>query len=165
MNIRAPQVRCILADGSMGGVMTVREALKKAMETGLDLVEISPNADPPVCRIMDYGKFRYEEEQKRKKAQKNRVRQEVKEIKFHVNTEENDYQVKLRNIRRFIEEGDKVKISLQFRGRENAHKDLGVDVLNRVLQDTTDIATIEQTVKQMGRNASALLGPKSAKGG
>ncbi|MCL1856835.1 MAG: translation initiation factor IF-3 [Kiritimatiellaeota bacterium] len=160
MNIRVPQVRCILADGSMGGIMTIRDALKKAMESDLDLVEISPNANPPVCRIMNYGKFKYEEEQKKKMARKNRVQQLVKEIKFHVNTEENDYQVKLRNIRRFLEEGDKVKLTLQFRGRENAHKDLGLEVLGRVLQDVTDVATIEQAVKQMGRSATALLGPK-----
>jgi len=163
MNIRVPTIRCIMADGSMGGVMPTRDALRKAIELGLDLVEISPNAEPPVCRIMDYGKFRYEEEQKRKEARKKQVRVEIKEIKFHVNTEENDYLVKLRNIRKFIEGGDKVKITLQFRGRENAHKDLGVDVLNRVAQDLADVATVEQNVRQMGRNAFALLGPKSGK--
>jgi len=163
MNIRVPQVRCILADGSMGGVMPTREALRKAIEAGLDLVEISPNAEPPVCRIMDYGKFKYEEEQKKKQARKNQVRQDIKEIKFHVGTEENDYQVKLRNIRKFLEDGDKVKLTLQFRGRENAHKELGMDVLNRVIQDVVDIAIVEQNAKQLGRNVSGLLAPKSAK--
>jgi len=143
--------------------MPTREALRKAMDLGLDLVEISPNAEPPVCRIMDYGKFKYEEEQKKKQARKNQIRVEIKEIKFHVNTEENDYQVKLRSIRKFIEDGDKVKLTLQFRGRENAHKELGMDVLKRVIQDVSDVAAIEQNAKQMGRNVSALLGPKPSK--
>jgi len=149
-----------MADGSMGGVMPTREALRKAMDLGLDLVEISPNADPPVCRIMDYGKFKYEEEQKKKQARKNQIRVEIKEIKFHVNTEENDYQVKLRSIRKFIGDGDKVKLTLQFRGRENAHKELGMDVLKRVIQDASDVAAVEQGTRQMGRNVFALLGPK-----
>jgi len=160
MNIRVPQVRCILADGSMGGVMPTREALRKAIDSGLDLVEISPNADPPVCRIMDYGKYKYEEDQKRKQARKHQIRQEVKEIKFHVGTEENDYQVKLRNIRKFLQEGDKVKLTLQFRGRENAHKELGMDMMKRVLQDLSDAGTTEQPAKQMGRNVTAMIAPR-----
>ena len=160
MNIRVPQVRCILADGSMGGVMPTREALRKAIDVGLDLVEISPNAEPPVCRIMDYGKYKYEEDQKRKQTRKNQVRQEVKEIKFHVGTEENDYQVKLRNIRKFLQEGDKVKLTLQFRGRENAHKELGMDVVNRIILDLSTDGVVEQPAKQLGRNVTAMMSPK-----
>ena len=147
----------------MGGVMPTREALRKAIDAGLDLVEISPNAEPPVCRIMDYGKFKYEEEQKKKQARKNQVRVDIKEVKFHVGTEENDYQVKMRNIRKFLQEGNKVKLTLQFRGRENAHKELGMDVMNRVIQDVAGVAIVEQGAKQLGRNVSGLLAPKPVK--
>ena len=147
----------------MAGVMPTREALRMAMDQGLDLVEISPNAEPPVCRIMDYGKYRYEEEQKKKLAKKNRAQVVVKEVKFHVNVEENDYQLKIRNIRKFIAEGNKVKLTLQFRGRENAHKELGAEVLQRVIQDIADVAAVEQAPRLNGRALNGQVGPKPQK--
>jgi translation initiation factor IF-3 len=147
----------------MGGVIPTRDALRMAIDQGLDLVEISPNAEPPVCRIMDFGKFRYEEGQRKKVARKSQSRTVVKEVKFHVNVDEHDYQVKMRNIRTFLEEGHKIKLTLQFRGRENAHRELGNDVLNRVIKDVADVAVVEQTARQMGRSLIAMLGVKASK--
>ncbi len=150
-------------DGAQLGLFSSREALAKAQAQDLDLVEISPNANPPVCRIMDYGKFKYEEERKRKEARKNQTRQDVKEVKFHANVDTADYQLKIRNIRTFIADGNKVKLTLMFRGRENAHKELGTEVLARVCTDVADIAQVEQAPKVMGRSVSGLLGPKTKK--
>ncbi len=163
LKIRVPTVRCILPDGSMGGVMPTRDALRLAVDANLDLVEISPNAEPPVCRIMDFGKFRYDEGQRRKQARKHQARTMVKEVKFHVNVDEHDYAVKLRNIRGFLEEGHKIKLTLQFRGRENAHRELGVEVLNRVIQELSDVAVVEQVPRQMGRSLTGMMGPKLKK--
>ncbi len=143
--------------------MPTRDAMRLAVEAGLDLVEISPNAEPPVCRIMDFGKFRYDEGQKRKQTRKSQSRTVVKEVKYHVNVDEHDYQVKLRNIRAFLQEGHKVKLTLQFRGRENAHRELGGEVLARVVKDVSDLANVEQEPRQMGRSLTGLLGVKPHK--
>lgn len=153
-------MRCVMPDGSQAGILPTREALRRAADLGLDLVEISPNATPPVCRIMDYGKFKYEEGQKRKLARKNQVKIVVKEIKFHPNVDENDFQIKMRNIRSFIKDGNKVKLTLQYRGRENAHRELGEEVINRVCREAAEFAVIEQEPKLMGKMINALIGPK-----
>ena len=147
----------------MGGVIPIKEAMKLAEAAGLDLVEISPNAEPPVCRIMDFGKYRYDEGQKKKQAKKNQTKTVIKEVKFHVNVGDNDYNVKMRNIRTFLAEGSKIKLTLQFRGRENAHKELGDEVVARVIADLADVAVVEQQPKQMGRILSGMLAPKPAK--
>ena len=162
--IRVPAVRCLLPDGSQLGVVPTREALWKAQQMGLDLVEISPNAQPPVCKIMDYGKWKYEEDRKKKEARKNQARTQLKEVKFHANTDVGDYQLKMRNIRAFLAEGNKVKLTLMFRGRENAHKELGEEVLQRVCADLADVAQVEQAPKVVGRSCTGMLAPKSQKG-
>jgi len=143
--------------------MATRDALRLAVEANLDLVEISPNAEPPVCRIMDFGKYRYDEGQRRKQARKNQAKTVVKEVKFHVNVDDHDYQVKLRNIRTFLEEGHKIKLTLQFRGRENAHRELGNEVVKRVIEDVADVAVVEQFPRQMGRSLIGMLGSKPQK--
>ena len=158
--IRAPEIRCLLPDGAQAGIMSLRDALKLSEERGLDLVEISPNAEPPVCRIMDYGKFKYEEGQRKKQAKKSQSKSVIKEVKFHANVDENDYQIKLRNIRGFLADGDKVKLTLQFRGRENAHREIGDEVMKRVCQDLADVAVVEQEPRLLGRAINGLLGPK-----
>lgn len=143
--------------------MPTRDALRLAVEAGLDLVEISPNAEPPVCRIMDFGKYRYDEGQRRKQARKNQAKTVVKEVKFHVNVDAHDYNVKLRNIRNFLTEGHKIKLTLQFRGRENAHRELGNEVVTRVINDVSDLAVVEQPPRQMGRSLIGILGVKPQK--
>ena len=143
--------------------MTLSEALRLAEHHGLDLVEITPNANPPVCRIMDFGKFKYEEGQKKKQAKKNQSKVVTKEIKFHANVDENDYQLKIRNIRSFLAEGNKIKLTLQFRGRENAHRELGHEVIDRVCRDVADVANVEQEPQLMGRSINGMLGPKQTK--
>lgn len=143
------------------GIVNLREALEKAEELGLDLVEISPNAEPPVCRIMDYGKFLYEKSKSSKEQKKKQKVIQVKEIKFRPGTDEGDYQVKLRNLIRFLEDGDKVKITLRFRGREMAHQKIGVNVLNRVKNDLIDLAVIESFPSKIeGRQMIMVLAPK-----
>lgn len=161
--IRVPMVRCVRADGEMAGVMATRDALKLAQQDGLDLVEISPNADPPVCRIMDFGKYRYDESVKRKKARKQQHIRSVKEIKFHANVAEHDYETKISHAKKFLEKGHKVKLSLQFRGRENAHRELGFEVVNRALKDCGELAVVDMEPKLMGRSIVAMLGAKSVK--
>src|SRR5208283_4684037 len=131
-DIRSAQVRLIDQDGEMQGVMSAREALHRAFAAGLDLLEISPNAEPPVVKILDYGKFKYEQQKKRKEAKKKQKVIEIKEIKVRPNIDENDYQVKMRAMKSFIEEGDKVKVTLRFRGREMAHQEIGIRVLERI---------------------------------
>jgi len=143
--------------------MPTREAMRLAVDAGLDLVEVSPNAEPPVCRIMDFGKYRYDESQRKKQARKSQPRTVVKEVKFRVNVDENDYQVKMRNVRNFLAEGHKVKLTLQFRGRENAHRELGHAVIERVIEDVAEIAVVEQAPRLMGRAINALIGTKSQK--
>lgn len=160
--IRVSEVRCVDADGSQLGVISTRDALIRAEQQGMDLVEISPTANPPVCRIMDYGKFKYDQEKKQKQQKKNQTATKVKEIKFHSNVDEHDYQTKLRHTRGFLGEGHRVKCSLFFRGREGAHQELGFEVINRVMNDCADIAQAEQPPKLMGRSIIMLLTPKPA---
>lgn len=148
----------------MIGIMPTRDALRLAESQELDLVETSPNADPPVCKIMDFGKFRYEESLKRKEARKKQSRQQTKEVKFHSGTDENDINVKVRKIKEFIEDGDKVKVSLQYRGRENAHRELGVELINRVIKLCEEFTQVEQSPKLMGKVLGCLLAPVSMKG-
>jgi len=143
--------------------MQTREAQRGAQSKGLDLVEVSPNADPPVCKIMDYGKFRYEEGMKRKLARKNQKTTTVKEIKFHASVDTNDLETKLRKIRDFLTAGHKVKLTLQYRGRENAHKELGMDVVNSVIEKLGEEVVVEQAPKIMGRVLGCLLAPKPVK--
>ena len=142
--IRVPQVRLIDEEGEMQGVLTVRDAQARAYAVGLDLVEISPNAEPPVCKILDYGKFRYEQQKKSSEARKRQKVVEIKEIKVRPNIDDNDYQVKLRAMKSFIAEGDKVKVTLRFRGREITHQELGVRVFDRLRADMGDTVKMEQ---------------------
>jgi len=142
--------------------MSVEQALNLAVEQGMDLVEIAPNAEPPVCRIMDYGKYRFEQAKKGQAAKKKQKVTHVKEIKFRPGTEEADYQVKMRNVRRFLEAGDKVKITLRFRGREMAHQELGVEMLKRVRDDLIDEAVVEQMPKMEGRQMTMMVNGKKA---
>ena len=141
--IRIPQVRLIDQNGEMQGVLSAREAIQRAFAVGLDLVEISPNADPPVCKILDFGKFKYEQQKKRNEAKKKQKVIEIKEIKVRPNIDENDYQVKMRAMKSFIEEGDKVKVTLRFRGREMAHQDIGVRVLERIRAEMDTTSKVE----------------------
>ena len=152
-------MRCLRPDGSQLGILSLSEALRLAESAGLDLVEVNPNGSPPVCRIMDYGKFKYEEDRRKKEAKKRQNKVIIKEIKFHANVDENDYQVKLRNIKSFLAEGDKVRVTLQFRGRENAHKQLGEEVVARVKEDLKGTASVEQEPKLTGRTITGLFGP------
>jgi translation initiation factor IF-3 len=149
----------------MLGVMPTREAQRLADAQGLDLVEVSPNAEPPVCKIMDYGKFRYEESIKRKQARKHQKVVQIKEVKFHATTDTGDLDHKLRQIREFIEEGDKVKVTLQYRGRENAHKEIGVELVNKVVEACLPFAITEQPPKLIGRVLGCMLAPKPVKPG
>jgi translation initiation factor IF-3 len=158
--IRVPQVRLIDQDGEMMGVMTARDAMLKAFAVGLDLVEISPNADPPVCKILDYGKFKYEQQKKRNEAKKKQKVIEIKEIKVRPNIDENDYQVKMRAMKSFIEEGDKVKVTLRFRGREMAHQDIGVRVLERIRSELDLTTKVEQMPRLENRQMVMVLSPR-----
>lgn len=154
------EVRCIDADGTQVGIISTAQARAMAEKQGLDLVEISPTAKPPVCRIMDHGKFRYEQEKKEKTARKNQSQTRMKEVKFHANVEEHDYQTKLRHARDFLAEGHRIKASLYFRGRENAHQELGYEVLQRFMKDCEDIAQADQVPTRMGRALLMLLSPR-----
>ena len=142
------------------GVMKTADAIAEAEAQGLDLVEVSPNTDPPVCKILDYGKFKYEAQKKKNEAKKKQKIIEVKEIKLRPNIDEHDYQVKMRNVQKFLDEGDKVKVTMRFRGREMAHQELGVNVLNRVRDDTEDVAKIEAFPKLEGRQMIMVIAPK-----
>jgi translation initiation factor IF-3 len=154
-------VRLIDLEGEQVGVVSINEALIKAAEAGVDLVEISPNAEPPVCRIMDYGKFLYEKSKSAKEQKKKQKIIQVKEIKFRPGTDEGDYQVKLRNLIRFLEEGDKTKITLRFRGREMAHQQIGLDMLNRLKEDLALLAVVESFPSRIeGRQMIMVLAPK-----
>lgn len=155
----------INANSEMLGVMTTRDAQRLADQQGLDLVEVSPNAEPPVCKIMDFGKFRYEESIKRKLARKNQKMTQIKEVKFHASVDTNDLSHKLRQIKEFLAEGHKVKITLQYRGRENAHKELGMEVVNRVIQDCAVEAIVEQSPKLIGRTLGCMLAARPVKPG
>ena len=157
--IRAPEIRLIGADGDNVGVVSPRRAMELAEEAGLDLVEISPNATPPVCKIMDYGKFKYEQQKRESEARKKQKTIEVKEVKFRPNTDTHDYDVKMRNVFRFLEAGDKVKVTLRFRGREMAHQNLGRDLLERVAEDVKELGKIENMPKMEGRQMVMMIGP------
>lgn len=149
------------ADGESVGVVSISEALEAAVEAGMDLVEISPNAEPPVCRVMDYGKFLFEKSKAAKEQKKKQKQIQIKEVKFRPGTDIGDYQVKLRNLTRFLEEGNKVKVTIRFRGREMAHQDIGVDVLNRLKEDTAELAVVESFPSRIeGRQMIMVLAPK-----
>ena len=139
--------------------MDPRDAMRMAEQVGLDLVEISPNASPPVCKIMDFGKFKYEQQKKAAEAKKKQKVIEVKEVKFRPNIDEHDYDVKMRNVSRFLEDGDKVKVTLRFRGREMAHQDLGREVLQRIAKDTEGLGKVESMPKMEGRQMIMVIGP------
>uniref|UniRef100_UPI002FCD8D70 translation initiation factor IF-3 n=1 Tax=Zobellella maritima TaxID=2059725 RepID=UPI002FCD8D70 len=158
--IRLKEVRLVGLEGEALGVVSITEALEAAAAQGVDLVEISPNAEPPVCRIMDYGKFLYEKSKATKEQKKKQKQIQVKEIKFRPGTDEGDYQVKLRNLVRFLEEGNKAKVTLRFRGREMAHQELGFDLLNRIKTDLDELALVEAFPKLEGRQAVMVLAPK-----
>jgi translation initiation factor IF-3 len=157
--IRGSDIRLIGADGENVGVVSPERAMAMAEEAGLDLVEISPNATPPVCKIMDFGKYKYETQKKEAEARKKQKIIEIKEIKFRPNTDTNDYDVKMRSVFKFLEEGDKVKITLRFRGREMAHQELGRQLLERVAEDTKDAGKVENFPKMEGRQMVMLIGP------
>lgn len=155
-------MRCVGPDGSQIGIIATREAMALAERHGLDLVEIAPQAQPPVCRIMDFGKFKYEQEKKDKRAKKHQSATRVKEVQLHPNVGDHDYQTKVRHMREFLEEGHRVKVGLFFRGRENAHHEIGFEVMSRVIKDTQDLGLPEQPPKLMGRNIIMLLTPRPA---
>lgn len=161
--IRVPQVRCISETGEQIGVITTAEALRRAESRGLDLVEISPNADPPVCRIMNFGKYRYEESQREKLARKHQATVSLKETKFHMNVEEHDYQTKLNHIREFLTKGHRVKASLLFRGRENEHRELGYNLMTRLAKDCENLGAPESSPRLFGNNLVIMLHPQHGK--
>jgi translation initiation factor IF-3 len=155
-----PEVRLIGEEGEQIGVVTIRAALQMAEEAGVDLVEIAPLAKPPVCRVMDYGKFKYHEAKKQHEAKLKQKQVQVKEIKLRPGTDENDYQIKLRNMTRFLEDEDKVKVTLRFRGREMAHQEIGMRQLERIKADLLELAQVEQMPKMEGRQMVMMLAPK-----
>ena len=158
--IIAPEVRVINQEGEQVGVVSIEEARTISSEANLDLVEISPNAEPPVCRIMDYGKFRFEESKKLQTAKKKQKQTQVKEIKFRPGTDIGDYNIKLRKLVSFLQEGDRTKVTLRFRGREMAHQELGMELLLRVKADLEEYGTVEQEPKMEGRLMVMVLAPK-----
>ena len=158
--INVPRVRLVDARGEMVGVVSRNDALSMAADAGLDLVEVAANADPPVCKILDYGKYKYEEQKKKNEARKKQKVIEVKEIKLRPGIDDHDYDVKMRSMVKFIEEGDKVKVTMRFRGRELAHQELGMDVLMRVKTDLDEIAKVEQFPKMEGRQMTMVMSPK-----
>jgi len=156
--IRAPKVRVVYGEGQQLGVMSTREAVEKAKSVGLDLVEIAAKADPPVCRIVDYGKYKYEQS-KLKKTSKSKGPTKMKEVKFRVRTEEHDYNIKCARIEKFLDEGNKVRIQLQFRGRENAHKEIGFEVMEKVKVDLKGMSHVDMEPKLAGRAIGMILSP------
>jgi translation initiation factor IF-3 len=158
--ITVPTVRLVKEDGTMVGVTPIREALAMAADAGLDLVEISPNAEPPVCKILDFGKFKYEIQKKRNEARKKQKVIDVKEIKLRPGIDEHDYEVKMRAVTRFLEEGDKVKVTMRFRGREMVHQELGAQVLERVRTQFDAAAKVEQMPRLEGRQMVMVLAPR-----
>jgi translation initiation factor IF-3 len=158
--INVPKVRVIDDEGENLGVMFTREAIEQANEKGLNLVEVSPNADPPVCKYLDVGKFRYEAQKKANLARKTQKTQDIKEVKMRPNIDTHDYDVKMRNVTKFIENGDKVKITLRFRGREMAHQHLGMDLLKKVQEDVAEVAKVEAFPRLEGRQMLMVLSPK-----
>lgn len=158
--IRVPEVRLIGAEGEQLGVVAMRDALKMTEEAGLDLVEVSPEAKPPVCRIMDYGKFKFQISKRKAAAKKKQKQIQIKEVKLRPATEEADYQVKLRNVTKFLEQGDKAKITIRFRGREMSHPELGMQLLHRMISELSELGGVEQHPKFEGRQIVMVLGPK-----
>ncbi|MBL6453696.1 translation initiation factor IF-3 [Belnapia sp. T6] len=159
-DIRVPQVRLIDQDGEMIGVMSARDAMLRAFEVGMDLLEISPNAVPPVCKITDYGKYKYEQQKKANEARKRQKVVEIKEVKVRPNIDDHDYEVKMRQMKSFIGEGDKVKVTLRFRGREMAHQDLGIKVLERIRVELGETIKVEQMPRLENRQMIMVLAPK-----
>jgi len=153
-------VRVIDAEGKQLGILSVKEAIRIAAEQSLDLVEVAPGAAPPVCRIMNYGKYRYQQNKRSQEAKKNQTVIQVKEVKIRPRTEEHDFQFKLRHVKRFLSEGDRVKVSLMFRGREIAHPEFGREMLNRILEELKDQIALEQAPRLEGRNMVMILAPK-----
>jgi translation initiation factor IF-3 len=158
--ITAPQVRLIDAEGEPVGIVSIAEALRMAEEADLDLVEIAPLAEPPVCRVMDIGKFKYAESKKQHEAKLKQKQVQIKEVKFRPGTDEGDYNIKLRNLIKFLADGDKTKITLRFRGREIAHQQIGMQLMERIRQDLTEHGTVEQFPKMEGRQMVMMLSPK-----
>jgi len=158
--ITAPEVRLVGLENEPLGIVSLAEALKMAEEADVDLVEIAPQAEPPVCRLMDFGKFKYRESKKQHEAKLKQKQVQVKEIKFRPGTDEGDYQIKLRNLIRFLEDGDKTKITLRFRGREMAHQEIGYNLLKRIEADLAEHGTVEQFPKMEGRQMVMVLSPK-----
>jgi len=158
--IDTPEIQLIDVSGENVGVVEIEDALARASEAGLDLVEISPNTNPPVCKILDYGKYKYQAQKKAAEARKKQRTVEIKEIKMRPNIDTHDYDVKMRSMNRFFEEGDKVKVTLRFRGREMAHQELGTQLLNKVKQDTTEIAKVESEPRLEGRQMVMVLAPR-----
>jgi len=159
--IRVPEIRLIGAEGENIGLTTPVRGMELAERAGLDLVEISPNASPPVCKIMDFGKFKYETQKRESEARKKQKIIEVKEVKFRPNTDTHDYDVKMRNVFKFLEGGDKVKVTLRFRGREMAHQNLGRELLERVAEDVKEVGKIENMPKMEGRQMVMMIGPSA----
>ncbi|MBN3523187.1 translation initiation factor IF-3 [Paenibacillus apiarius] len=159
--IRAKEVRLVGAEGEQIGIKPFREALQMAYDANLDLVNVAPQAKPPVCRIMDYGKFRYEMQKKEKEARKNQKTVDIKEVWFRANIDEHDFQTKLRNVLKFLREGDKVKCSVRFRGREIAHAAIGKKVLDRVLEEAKELCNVERAAKLEGRSMIMILAPNN----
>lgn len=158
--IRSREVRVIGAEGQQVGILPTEEALALAAEQGLDLVEVAPNAEPPVCRVMDYGKYKYEQQKKQQEARKKQTVVQIKEIKVRPKTDDHDFETKVKHIRRFLDEGDRCKVTVFFRGREIVHKDRGEMILTRVVQAVEDIAKVEQEPRAEGRTLFLLLAPK-----
>ena len=158
--IRIPEVRVVDDEGGQLGIMPTRQALDLAREKGLDLVEVAPNAEPPVCKIMDYGKYKYQQSKRAQEAKKRQTTIQVKEVKVRPKIEEHDLQFKLKNIRKFLDERNKIKVSMIFRGREIAHTSIGMQVLNRIAEEIEEIGVIEQSPKLEGRNLSMIIAPK-----
>ncbi len=157
--IRAPQVRLVGADGAQIGVVSTQDALRQAKDLDLDLVEVAPQADPPVCRIMDYGKYKYERDIRQKEARKKQSRVEVKEIKFRPKIDPHDYETKKGHVMRFLRAGSRVKVTIMFRGREMAHTELGRRILDRLIEDLKDLAIVDAAPKQDGRNMIMVIAP------
>ncbi|MFK5947237.1 MAG: translation initiation factor IF-3 [Methylococcales bacterium] len=162
-DITARRVRVVGHDGEKVGVVTLAEAKQLAFEANMDLVEVSPNADPPVCKVMDYGKYQFEQNKKLQAAKKKQKQIQIKEIKFRPGTEEGDYQVKLRNLTKFLLEGNKTKITVRFRGREMAHREIGMELLKRIEKDLEELALVEQFPKFEGRQMVMVMGPRKKK--
>ncbi len=158
--ITVPKVRLVDADGEQVGIVSIEDALSKAADAGLDLVEVAPQADPPVCRIMDYGKHIFEKQKSQQNSRKKQKQIQVKEVKFRPGTDEGDYKTKLRNLKRFLEDGDKIKVTLRFRGREMAHQEIGMRLLDRVREELEEMASVEQRPKMEGRQLIMVMAPR-----